>query len=241
MNDPEVSLYERLKNVLVESRQSQWFSLISRIPSWHFVFFIVLLLGGIFFAYHAYTSSGAISTQRDDITSRDDLQVSTYDDHESIYVDLTGSVINPRTYKLPKGTRLFALIEKAGGLSPEADRSFVQRNYNFAVILSDQQKVHIPSVFEVRDGYFTEKQRHVVLEDVAPEVNSVSQRFDRSDSTLVSINTGSMSSLESLPGVGQVTAERIIAGRPYSSIQDLLDKGIVKQSVFDDLSDMIEL
>ena len=49
---------------------------------------------------------------------------------------------------------------------------------------------------------------------------------------LIDINTASQSELESLPGIGAVKAERIIAGRPYRSVNDLTRvKGIGSKTV----------
>jgi competence ComEA-like helix-hairpin-helix protein len=44
---------------------------------------------------------------------------------------------------------------------------------------------------------------------------------------LINVNTASRGELESLPGVGPVIARRIIEGRPYRTVDDLLKvKGI---------------
>jgi competence protein ComEA len=37
----------------------------------------------------------------------------------------------------------------------------------------------------------------------------------------VDINNASAAELEKVPGIGQATAEKIIAGRPYRSVEDL--------------------
>ena len=39
--------------------------------------------------------------------------------------------------------------------------------------------------------------------------------------------------LEKLTGVGPVTAEKIIAGRPYGRIEDLINKKIIGKAVFE--------
>lgn len=49
---------------------------------------------------------------------------------------------------------------------------------------------------------------------------------------LVNLNTADKTSLMSLPGIGESYAERIISGRPYAAIEDLLNvKGIGEKTL----------
>ncbi len=58
----------------------------------------------------------------------------------------------------------------------------------------------------------------------------------RVDSSQVdSINSVSREQLMTVNGIGPVLAERIISGRPYSSTQDLVDRGIIAQSTLEEL------
>jgi DNA uptake protein ComE-like DNA-binding protein len=55
----------------------------------------------------------------------------------------------------------------------------------------------------------------------------------------VNINSASRTKLQSLPGVDEDTADRIIAKRPYQTRNQLLAKGAVSQEEFKDIKDKI--
>ena len=56
---------------------------------------------------------------------------------------------------------------------------------------------------------------------------------------LIDINTASKEQLEPLKGIGPVRAEAIIKGRPYKGKDELVQKNIVPQSVYDDIKEQI--
>ena len=60
---------------------------------------------------------------------------------EKICVHVTGYVVNPGVYYVPEGSRVFEVIELAGGFLDTADKDYL----NQAVILNDGQKLHIYS------------------------------------------------------------------------------------------------
>lgn len=47
----------------------------------------------------------------------------------------------------------------------------------------------------------------------------------------VNLNTATVEELEALPGVGEATAKKIVAGRPYSSVNDLEKAGVPKSTI----------
>ncbi len=123
-----------------------------------------------------------------------------------IMVDVAGAVVEPSVVELPEGSRVFEAIERAGGLTAEGDTSMI----NQAEILSDGQKIYIPTKQEVKNaenkGEFS--------------VNSGSGKQG-----LININTADSTALQELPGVGPATAEKIINYRSengkFKSIDDL--------------------
>ncbi len=51
------------------------------------------------------------------------------------------------------------------------------------------------------------------------------------EAELVNLNTATEKELDTLPGVGKATAEKIIAGRPYKSVDDLAKAGVSKATI----------
>ena len=134
-------------------------------------------------------------------------------------VDIGGAVKRPGVYPLTAGQRVYELVDKAGGLTKEADLTFFDKNINRAQKLNDQVKIYIPF-----------KKPEQLLQPV-----------ESYSSSLISINSSEISGLESLPGVGEVTAKKIIDNRPYSSIEELLSKKIVKNNTYEGIKLLITL
>lgn len=63
-------------------------------------------------------------------------------------------------------------------------------------------------------------------------MGGVSASGGSTSGTLVNLNSASESDLEALPGIGPSSAQKIISGRPYTSINDLTTKKIISKSVF---------
>lgn len=125
-----------------------------------------------------------------------------------LVVHIEGAVQRPGVYEIPVGTRLFELIERAGGAKESADL----RGLNLAAPLYDGQKVTIPTLLP--------------QEEKAENPQIASPEVQRSTTPLVNVNTASQKELESLPGIGEVLAQRIIEYRethgPFQTPEDLL-------------------
>jgi len=145
----------------------------------------------------------------------------------AIFVDISGAVNKPDSYEASNGIRLKEIVKKAGGLSEAADKNFFARNFNLAKVVTDQEKIYIPSVWEVSNGYFSENQQ--TLDYVLPTNNQ----------TLININSAPIDELDTLPGVGKVTAQKIVDNRPFGALEELLDKKIVNKTVFENIKDLI--
>jgi competence protein ComEA len=142
----------------------------------------------------------------------------------SIQVDIEGSVVTPGVYKVANNSIIKEALVAAGGLSVDADRSWVAKNLNLAAKLFDGAKVYIPKTGET----------------VAPVADSSDQSAINSQA-LININIASSDSLDALPGVGPATVAKITNGRPYTNINELIDKKVVSAKVFDEIKDKISV
>lgn len=143
---------------------------------------------------------------------------------KTIQVDIEGAVQKPGIYELEQDERLKDIIAKAGGLSKEADQYFFARNFNLASILRDQEKIYIPT-----------------LQDSESLPQQTAVGTNSSAESTVNINTAERDELDSLTGIGPVTVDKIILSRPYSSIDELVSKKILKTSVFEKIQDQLSL
>lgn len=133
-----------------------------------------------------------------------------------LMIEVAGAVSRPGVYSLPSGSRVADALAKAGGISTNADLDFVSRSINKAAKLVDSQKIYIP-------------------EKGSSSVMGVT------GSGLININSAPQGELEDLPGIGPVTAEKIITGRPYGDIEELLSKKIVNTNVFGQIKDKVSV
>lgn len=178
----------------------------------------------IFFTYGLIGLFATNNTNSEDIvfeanSEKNSVEVIT------ILVDIEGAVVRPGVYKLPQGSRIQDGLISAGGLSAKADREYIAKNFNLATPLTDGAKIYVPNISEAVDG--------VSVLNASSEGIIVG--------ALININSSSQSQLEELPGIGPVTAQKIIAGRPYSSVDELLNKKIVGAKVFEEIKGKISV
>jgi competence protein ComEA len=148
-----------------------------------------------------------------------------------IVVDVVGAVVRPGVYHLAIGSRVGDAITAAGGFGPRVDAAAVGVQINLAAPLKDGEQVRVPS----RD-------------DGAPSAGSGgspgaggSAGRGSSDS-LVDLNSATETELDALPGIGPVTAGKIIEARakaPFKAVDDLRTRGLVGQKTFDQIKALV--
>lgn len=137
-----------------------------------------------------------------------------------VKVDIEGAIERPGVYQIPNDSRIQDVLISAGGVTAKADRTYLSVNINLAQYVFDGQKIYIPETGE-----------NLPKTVISPT--------SQANSALININNASETDLDSLPGIGTVTADKIIAGRPYQTISQLLEKHLVSSSVFEKIKDKI--
>jgi competence protein ComEA len=119
-----------------------------------------------------------------------------------IVVDVVGAVREPGLYHLADGARVADAVAQAGGLSRRADRSAV----NLAARVADGQQV-------------------VVTARGSPGGAAAAGSGSAAPGAPVSLSAATVEQLDTLPGIGPVTAEKIVAFRqehgPFTSVEGL--------------------
>ncbi len=177
---------------------------------------IVLIIGGIF-------ATGLNKSKPNPSSSGQAFpKESLVNSQKTISVDVSGAVNRPGVYKLSEGARLEDAIAASGGFSDLANKEYISKSLNLAQKLADGSKVYVPAEGDT-SGSFAPRST------VAGASNQVK----------VNINTSSQAELEALPGIGPVTASKIISDRPYQAIEELTAKKIVSKAVFEKIKDQI--
>ncbi len=140
-----------------------------------------------------------------------------------IMVDVSGQVLKPGVYSLSSSSRIQDALIAAGGLSEDADRVYIERYMNLAQKVTDGAKIYIP-------------RQNESIEQTNTQVAGTSTQAG-----LVSVNSATQSQLEELPSIGPVTAQKIISGRPYSSVEELKTKQILGEKTFEKIKNMLSL
>lgn len=171
---------------------------------------LVLIIGGVF------------TTGLNKVKPSNFPKESLVESKKMISVDVSGAVNSPGVYKLDDGSRIEQAILAAGNFSEDANKEYISKYLNMAQKLSDGSKVYVPAEGEQASG-----------SGGGGTVAGVNT------SAKVNINTAAQAEIEALPGIGPVTAGKIISGRPYSAVEDLFSKKAVSKAVFEKIKDQV--
>ena len=153
-----------------------------------------------------------------------------------LVVEIVGAVDHPGVFRLPPASRIGDLVAAAGGYGPRVDTARAERELNLAAPLHDGDQVRVPS----RDD--AAKLAPTGKTGGSTGSSSGGGAAAPAGGAPVDLNRATAAELDALPGIGPVTAARILAARdeqPFATTQDLRTRKLVGQKTFDHLKDLV--
>ncbi len=174
------------------------------------------------------------------VPRRPALQVVSPASAAPIKVHVVGAVRSPGVYQLEGDPRVGDALEAAGGPSESADLV----SLNLATPLRDGQQVVIPQSSVPPAGVDSPPATLSESEPVPSlTVSSIPTAVPRSDK--VDLNSATKKELEALPGIGPVTAQKILDYRQkngrFISIEELRDAKLMYASTYEKIKGLVEV
>lgn len=141
---------------------------------------------------------------------------------DEVAVHVAGRVRRPGLVRLPAGSRVHDAIRAAGGVTSGADLDAI----NLARRLTDGEQIRVPAPGD----------------PAVPPDPAAAPGGPAAPSAPLDLNTATLEQLDALPGVGEVTANRIIAYRsahPFTAVDELLEVPGIGQRRFEQLKDLV--
>jgi competence protein ComEA len=141
-----------------------------------------------------------------------------------LVIDVQGAVLRPGIVHLPGGSRVADAIAAAGGYGPRVDADRVGQALNLAALVKDGGHVVVPS----RD-------------DHVPAGATASGSAGNAGGP-IDLNHATAAELDALPGIGPVSAAKIIAARDeqaFGSVDDLRTRKILGAATFEKVKDLV--
>jgi len=180
-----------------------------------FALVLLVIAGLVFFQIHRPQPQPVLLSTATPVPSPEATPTSL-----PLRVYVSGAVKKPDVYALPPNSIIKDAMLAAGGPTSDADLDRI----NLALVVTDGQHVHIPRLGETS----LPAQPSSGSSDTGAKVN---------------INTADQAALESLPGIGPVMAQRIIAYRqangPFGKIEDIQTVSGIGQATFEKIRELI--
>ena len=205
---------------------------------------LMLIIVIIFAIYHIYKTNEEKNNSINELLEINNIEQNKTDEtteknqetqeNQKIIIHISGQVKNEGVYELEQESRIIDAINKAGGLTETADTS----QLNLAEKIEDGVKIYVPEKGE--ESVETSNQEGEITKNTQ---NIVQNKETKSKK--ININTATEEELDTLPGIGQATAQKIIEYRKengkFSNIEDIKDVSGIGDSKFDKIKDLIEV
>lgn len=190
---------------------------------------VAILAIAYYFSSHKEESENYDNLLADSVVANHTTTEEVVEEKSTIKVYVTGEVNNPGVIELEEGARIQDAIEAAGGIKPEANLEDV----NLAYEVEDGEKIYIPNQSE---------ESTEMAEGAGTATESLTGSSSNSKGK-ININKATASELTAIPGVGESTAQKIVAYREengkFKAIEDIKNVSGIGDSKFNNIKDYI--
>lgn len=147
----------------------------------------------------------------------------------TVVVDVEGAVLVPGLHELTSVARLGDAIAAAGGYAANVDIDAASRVLNLAAKLADGQQIHVPALGETTAV-------------AATDPPAASGPDSPAAGGLIDVNHATAEELDTLPGIGPVTAAKIIDARtqaPFATVDELDSRDVVGPSTLEKIRSLV--
>lgn len=197
---------------------------------------IFLIVG--YFCTKPKANNAEVTVKNDQVKNKEEVIIDKsnssqekeyYNEYKKIVVEIKGEVKKPNVYDMKYGTRVYELIDKAGGYTKNADTTCV----NGSMKLKDEDCIII-----CKKGEENKTNNNTINRS-----NSIRESSSGSDK--IDINAATKEDLKTLPGVGEVTAEKIIDYRDknggFTSVDELTKVDRIGEKTLAKFKDKIQV
>ncbi len=205
------------------------------------IIIFIIALGVVYYANIMKTNDEFdIDKQNLEVLNTSEENNNTEEDKEEtekIVVHVSGAVKNEGVVELDKNSRVVDAIEAVGGVTENA----YMKNVNLAEQLEDGSKIYIPTKEEAEN----EKQNTNYITSNSNVSSGSSIANEKTRSGKININTATAEELDTLPGIGESTANKIINYRKehgkFKSIEEIKEVSGIGDSKYEQIKDLIEI
>lgn len=203
-----------------------------------FLFILLISVGGLLIKdrYISKNDIYVLSGQNCENTTDNNSKIKNTEEEKNLKVTnkeitvyISGAVKNPGIVTLNSGERLATAVDKVGGTTEKADLNKV----NLAIKIEDEMHYIIPEIGE-EINYTSEN----IKDDIVSKDTT-------NNSAKININTATIEELDTLPGVGEATANKILNHRKengnFKSIEEIKNVNGIGDKKFENIRELISV
>ncbi len=225
-------------------------SYMNKLNKKHKIIIIISTIMVIGLGYYVYSKENSKNEMSDLQVEEGNIENNqSIKEEKKIKVHISGAIKNEGVFELDENSRIIDVIQQAGGLTEQS----YTKHINLAEMLEDGSKIYIPTKEEIEnqkkqnEEQENKKDIETFKNTITINQNENNQNYKSTNQKIkkININTATQEELDSLPGVGASTANKILNYRKengkFKTKEDIKNVSGIGESKFNKIKDLIEV